>query len=220
MKKWYAVLFIFFAAFLVFRFALSPQRGPAMPPMPPGNPVGVSLGRGALVVEGDAADPLKEVRLFRFSEAGVVEKTPMKLEDPLVTPNRVLFFFAVEPGRRYLAETITRHRTSQDDLLAKPNPPPVEALRIPLESSGAAFTPARIAFAADGRSVFVIADAGAVHEYRISDGTEKIPAGTPPPPAESATPLSASSPDGNLIALVQKKKDANGAERTELVVMH
>lgn len=207
MKKWYAVLFIFFAAFLVFRFLVPRQSGPSLPPQLPGNPVEVSLGRGALVVEGDAADPLKEVRLFRVANPG--DKSPVKLEEPLVTPNRALYFFPVEKGARYLAEVSTRHRTNQVELEAAPSPAPVEVLRIRLEETNAS----RVAFAEDGLSVFVVSAQG-VRQFRISDGTDVTPPGTPPAKAGGV------SPDGRLLAMTMTQKDEKGAEKVELIVMH
>jgi hypothetical protein len=205
-KKWYAVLFIFFAAFLVFRFVVPRQAGPSLGPMQPGNPVDIALGRSALVVEGDAADPLKEVRLFRVSG---VEKSQVLLDEPLVTPNRVLYFFPVEKGARYLAEVITRHRTRQVELEATPSPSPIEVLRARLDGVAP-----RVAFAADGRSVFVQTADGAAREFRISDGMEVTPPGTPPPNAGG------NSADGRLLAMVMTSRDEKGAEKVELIVMH
>ena len=142
---------VFLGVFYFRRANRKPQT--AKPPIPvsqadlakatelPGNPVTVRLGRAALDVEGDAADPIEDVQLFRVGEP----EQKVEFTGGFQSPTRAIWFFDLDPKATYRAEIKTLYRKETRELHGD-KVEPIEVLRVRSRVSagmpiGAAFSP-------------------------------------------------------------------------------
>jgi hypothetical protein len=78
----------------------------------PGNPVTIRLVRSALEIEGDAADPIQDVQLFRLGNP----EQKVEFTGGTQSPVHVSWNFELDPKATYRAEVKTKHRSTKCEL--------------------------------------------------------------------------------------------------------
>lgn len=183
MKSWQSLL-VFVAIFAaVFFWRLNTAHAPATsrpPGLPepdpsavatlPGNDVSVVLGRGALIVDGDAADPIESVRLARADKP----EQKIDFESQLTSSVKLICFFNVESGQHYFAEVKTKHRSAVRDLAARDKVEPVEIQRIAVRVRATNTARPNIVFSPDGELLAISTDAGELKVIPVFGGAERI----------------------------------------------
>ena len=182
MKRWLNLIFfvaLFAGVFFYRRAANHPQ--PSKPlfsdPLPadaehPGNPVSMRLGRAALEVDGDAADPIQDIKLFRVGEKGEKGTPDEKVEFTGGWSSAVhaLWFFDLDPKATYRAEVKTQFRKESREL-RREKVEPIEVQRVRVRVNLAAEHLVIAEFSWDNKWLAVASSAGDLKLVSI-DGQE------------------------------------------------
>jgi hypothetical protein len=174
MNRWLmiGVLIAIFGAVLAWRLnALSRKPAASVPDLPkpdtdllPGAEVSIAFARGAVVITGDATDPLKS---FGLREIGGAVLAP----EILGTDNRLILFTDLQPANKYLLTVTTRHRTIEREFQVTDEIEPVEIGKIefPVTAKAAGTRDWEMVFAPDASRLAIAAPTGEVGLYALNN---------------------------------------------------
>jgi WD40 repeat protein len=183
MKTWQSIIVFVLIFALVFIWRRNTAHAPthqAPPGFPqpteeekatlPGTEPGITLARGALVVEGDVVDPIQEIRLAR------VQKPEEKIafEAEVKSAAKFIGFFHVVSGEHYFVEVKTKFRTIVRDVAQPEKVQPLEIRRIPIHVKATNTGKPNIVFSPDGTLVAISTDSGELKLVEVFSGKERI----------------------------------------------
>ena len=191
---------------------VAPSRPAGLPPppantneLPPGSPVTITLGRGALRVDGDAADPIETVELFKLvrpkgPDSATVQKIKIDSSaDGWKTPDSALWFFDVDPAATYCVEVKTRFRKEFREIAQDPatiHPLEIARIRMRVKTSDDAGPPVSGIFSPDAKQLTLVSNSGDVKCIDVQTSKETTGAIVRISPGPATDAVLASSADG------------------------